>query len=96
MAVASFPVLESASTGTTAAPSLWVPGCSRVRVLICTARGHPEAGASLLPYILPASAECRILGCVPQRPRLWGLHCWNPVPGATWSRCLSCSQARQA
>ena len=50
---------------------LWGQG-----TLICTARGHPAAGASSLSCALLTSA------CVPQHPGTQGLHRWNHTPRA--------------
>ena len=44
--------------------------------------------AVLGPPDLPLSrGEHRILGCVPQRPGLWGLHRWDRAPGAPGLLC---------
>ena len=82
MAVASSPALESVPAVTTAALSPQGPGCSRGGV----GGGFAQLGATICrnvltvlgpPGLLLSQGEHWILGCVPQRPGLQGLHCWN-------------------
>ena len=85
LAGASSPALESAPTVTTVVSQSTLSWMLLGQgALICTAWGCPVAGESLLSCALPASTcpkEHRILGCVPQRPGIRDLCCWNCTPG---------------
>ena len=65
----------------------WVP--PGVGALTCTTSGRPAAGASSPSCALAASShrqERRIVGCVPRRPGVRGLRCWNHTPVAAAGR----------
>ena len=87
LAAARSPALESAPAVTTAVPSPHGPGCSwGGRGADLPSLGVPGGGSVLAvlgpPRLCLSRGEHRILGCVPRRPGIPGLRCWNRAPGA--------------